>query len=162
LRDTASCLDCQPGTDRITYSGLHLHASSADHHLLLRNLSLTFAPGKSALIIGPNQAAKLALFHATAGLHESGSGSILRPPPEQLAFLLEQPYLPPSSLRELLTPPDTKAPITDAAILSVLNELGLDLTAARQLDFDTRHHWTTDLSLRGCLKNHLSADFNLY
>ena len=147
LRDTASCLDCRPSPDRITYSGLHLRAPSDDGHLLLRDLNLSFEPGKSALVIGPNQAAKLALFHATAGLHESGSGSIRRPPPDQLAFLLEQPYLPPSSLRELLTPSGAKAPVSDAAMLSVLNELGLDLAAARNRDFDTQHHWVAELSL---------------
>lgn len=44
LRDTASCLDCQPSADRIVYSGLNLRAPSADDHLLLRDLNLTFAP----------------------------------------------------------------------------------------------------------------------
>ncbi len=147
LRDTASCLDCRPGTDRIQYAGLELRAPGSDGHPLLRDLNVTFEPGKSVLVTGSNQAAKLALFHATAGLHASGSGSILRPPREQLAFLLEQPYLPPSSLRELLTPSTAKAPVTDAAMLSVLNELGLDLVAARNRDFDTEHPWASELSL---------------
>lgn len=147
LRDTASCLDCQPDEDHIRYSGLNLRAPAGDDHLLLRDLNVSFTPGKSVLITGPNQPAKLALFHATAGLHESGSGSIRRPPPERLAFLLEQPYLPPSSLRELLTPPGAGAPLGDAAMLSVLNELGLDLAAARNRDFDTQHNWAGELSL---------------
>lgn len=147
LRDTASCLDCKPGADLVTYTGLTLRAPAGDDHVLIRDLNVTFAAGKSALVGGPNHAAKLALFHATAGLHESGSGSIVRPPPAKLAFLLEQPYLPPSSLRELLTPPGAAAPVTDAAMLSVLNELGLDLAAARQHDFDTQHHWAAELSL---------------
>lgn len=147
LRDTASCLDCKPGVDLITYAGLTLRAPSGDDHVLVRDLNVTFVAGKSALVSGPNQAAKLALFHATAGLHESGSGSILRPPTAKLAFLLEQPYLPPSSLRELLTPAGAAAPVTDAAMLSVLNELGLDLAAARHRDFDTQHHWSAELSL---------------
>jgi putative ATP-binding cassette transporter len=147
LRDSASCLDCRPSADRIQYAGLELREPGTGGHLLLRGLDASFEPGKSVLISGPNQAAKLALFHATAGLHESGRGSILRPPPEQLAFLLEQPYLPPSSLRELLTPPGAKTPVTDAAMLSVLNELGLDLAAARHHDFDSQRHWSAELSL---------------
>jgi putative ATP-binding cassette transporter len=147
LRDTASCLDCQPSADRITYEDLNLHAPTADKQPLLRNLNLALLPGKAVLVAGPNQAAKLALFHATAGLHESGSGRILRPPPERLAFLLEQPYLPPSSLRELLTPPEATTPLADAAMLSVLDELGLDLAAARHRDFDTPRHWSAELGL---------------
>jgi len=147
LRDTASCLDCRPDADRITYAGLDLRAPGADGKLLLRGLDVSFAPGRQVLVIGPNQAAKLALFHASAGLHGSGSGSILRPPVDKLAFLLEQPYLPPGSLRELLTPPGAAAPASDQAILSVLNELGLDLAVARHRDFDSPHHWATELSL---------------
>jgi putative ATP-binding cassette transporter len=147
LRDTASCLDCRPSTDRITYAGLDLRAPGADGKLLLRGLDVSFVPGRQVLVIGPNQAAKLALFHASAGLHGSGSGSILRPPADKLAFLLEQPYLPPGTLRELLTPPGAAAPASDQAILSVLNELGLDLAVARHRDFDSPHHWAAELSL---------------
>jgi len=147
LRDTASCLDCRPSADRITYAGLDLRAAGGDGRLLLRGLDVTFVPGRQVLVRGPNQAAKLALFQASAGLHGAGSGSILRPPPDQLAFLLEQPYLPPSTLRELLTPPGAAAPASDHAILSVLNELGLDLAVARKRDFDSPHHWAAELSL---------------
>lgn len=32
-------------------------------------------------------------------------------------------------------------------MLSVLYELGLDLAAARNRDFDTQHHWVAELSL---------------
>ncbi len=32
-------------------------------------------------------------------------------------------------------------------MLSVLNELGLDLAAARHRDFDAQHHWVAELSL---------------
>jgi putative ATP-binding cassette transporter len=146
-RDTASCLDCQTSADHIGYTGLTLRENGGEGRVLLRDLTLSFRPGKSVLVIGPNQAAKLALFHASAGLHEAGTGRILRPPPEKLAFLLEQPYLPPSSLRELLTPPGAAEPIADRAVLAVLNELALDLPAARNRDFDSPHAWTAELSL---------------
>ncbi len=147
VRDARSCLDCKMNADRIVYSNLSLRASETDDRVLLQGLNVTFEPHKSVLVIGPNQAAKLALLHATAGLHESGSGSILRPPPSKIAFVLEQPYMPPSTLRELLSAPDAKTPVTDEAILSVLNEMGLDLAVARQRDFDIPHHWGNELSL---------------
>jgi putative ATP-binding cassette transporter len=146
VRDSRSCLDCRMDADRIVYSKLCLRASQKDERLLLRDLDATFAPRCSVLVAGPGSAAKSALFHATAGLHEAGSGSILRPPPSKLAFVLEQPYLPPGSLRELLTPPDGPA-ATDHAILSILNELGLQVPGERERDFDSSRQWDDELGL---------------
>jgi putative ATP-binding cassette transporter len=145
-RDARSCLDCRMDADRIVYSKLCLHAPGKEERLLLRDLDATFEPRRSVLVTGSNPAAKSALFHATAGLHESGSGSILRPPPSKIAFLLEQPYLPPGSLRELLTPPDGP-PANDHSILSMLNELGLEVPGERERDFDTPRQWDDELSL---------------
>lgn len=146
VRDARSCLDCRMDADRIIYSNLCLHASETDDRMLLRNLNATFAPGRAFLVTGPNPAAKAALFRATAGLHEAGSGSIQRPAPAKLAFLLEQPYLPPGTLREVLTPPDA-SPVTDADILAVLEELKLEVPGSRKRDFDTQHRWGDELSL---------------
>jgi putative ATP-binding cassette transporter len=97
-------------------------------------------------VTGPNPAAKVALFHATAGLHETGSGSILRPPLGKVAFLLEQPYLPPGTLREVLTPP-AAPPVSDSAILAILEELKLDVPGLQKHDFDTPRRWDDELSL---------------
>ncbi|RYD50030.1 MAG: ATP-binding cassette domain-containing protein, partial [Verrucomicrobiaceae bacterium] len=127
-------------------SKLCLKASEKDDRLLLRDLDATIEPKRSVLITGPNPAAKTALFNATAGLHEAGSGSIHRPTPDKLAFVLEQPYLPPGSLRELLTPPGAPA-VADHEILSLFNDLGLDLEGARNGDFDTPQRWDDELSL---------------
>lgn len=146
VRDARSCLDCRMDADHIAYSKLSLRASETDDHLLLRELDATFKPNHSVLITGPNPAAKTALFQATAGLNEAGSGSILRPPPSKLAFVLEQPYLPPGTLRELLTPPDAPA-VTDHHILAILHELGLMVPGMRERDFDTPRHWDDELSL---------------
>ncbi|MEK7952426.1 ABC transporter ATP-binding protein/permease [Luteolibacter soli] len=146
LRNSRSCLDCSIDGDQVVYSKLCLKASEKDERLLLRDLDATLEPKRNVLITGPNPAAKTSLFHATAGLHEAGSGSIRRPPPEKLAFVLEQPYLPPGSLRELLTPPGAPA-LADQEILSLFNELGLDLEGARNGDFDTPQRWDDELSL---------------
>jgi putative ATP-binding cassette transporter len=146
-RDTRSCLDCRMNADRIVYSGLSLRVSDKDDRLILRDLNATFSTKRDVLVTGPNQLAKMALFHATAGLHESGSGSIQRPPPPKLAFLLEQPYLPPGTLRELLTPPDAPQAVSDTEILGVLNELELDLPGARDRDFDRPLPWADEIGL---------------
>jgi len=145
-RNSRSCLDCSMDADRIVYSKLCLKASENDERMLLRDLDATFEAKRSVLITGANPGAKTALFHATAGLHEAGSGSIHRPPSEKMAFVLEQPYLPPGSLRELLTPPGAPA-VADHEMLSLFGDLGLDLEGARNGDFDTPQRWDDKLSL---------------
>lgn len=146
-RDTRSCLECRRNADRIVYTGLNLQVSDKDDRQILRDLNITFPPKRDVLVTGPNQLAKDALFHATAGLHECGSGSIQLPPPSKLAFLLEQPYLPPGTLREFLTPPDATRPVSDAEILAVLNELALELPGTRDHDFDKSRTWEDELGL---------------
>ena len=145
-RNSRSCLNCSMDADRVVYSKLCLRASEKDERLLLRDLDATLEAKRSVLVTGANPAGKTALFHATAGFHESGSGSIHRPSPERLAFILEQPYLPPGSLRELLTPSGAPA-VGDHEILSLFNDLGLDLEGARNGDFDTPQRWDDELSL---------------
>lgn len=146
-RDTSSCLDCKMNGDKIVYSNLSLRMSDTDERLLLDKLDVTFEPGKSVLVAGPNPSAKAALFRATAGLHEAGSGSFSRPPPGRLAFLREQPYLPPGSLREVLTPPEAAAPVTDAEMVAIFEELQLELPGLKEGKFDQSRLWEDVLNL---------------
>lgn len=146
VRDSRSCLDCKMDADRVIYSRLCLRVSETDDRLLLENLDATFAPGHMILVTGPNPSAKSALFRATAGLHEAGSGSILRPPLAKLAFVLEQPYLPPGTLREVLTPPGS-SPLPDAEIAAMLDELKLEVPGSSKRDFDTQRRWDDELNL---------------
>jgi hypothetical protein len=60
---------------------------------------VSFAHGMNALIAGPNDAAKVALFRATAGMWERGTGRIVRPEPEGILFLPERPYVLPGPPR---------------------------------------------------------------
>jgi putative ATP-binding cassette transporter len=146
VRDSKSCLDCKMDAERIIYSRLCLRASDTDERLLLENLDATFVPGRTVLVTGPNPSAKMALFRATAGLHEAGSGSIQRPPLAKMAFVLEQPYLPPGSLREVLTPPGSE-PLPDVTILGILDELKLEVPGSAKHDFDSQRRWDDVLNL---------------
>ena len=146
MRDAKSCLDCRLNPERIVYSKLNLRVSEEDDKIVLRDLDATFERQRSVHITGPNPAAKEALFRATAGLHESGSGSIQLPPPDKLVFVLEKPYLPVGSLRELLTPPGSPT-VSNETMLAVFNELGIDISGVCGRDFDTPRQWSDELSL---------------
>ena len=96
---------------------------------------------------GPNEAAKKALFRASAGLWDVGTGTILRPPAELLAFLPEQPYVPPSTLREFLVPAGRDGDLTNDAILAVLHEVGLGPAVTKHDGFESPRNWHDVLSL---------------
>jgi vitamin B12/bleomycin/antimicrobial peptide transport system ATP-binding/permease protein len=68
--------------------------SPGNDHALVRDLSVSVPHGRMALIVGPNDAAKVALLRATAAIWEHGSGSIVRLGLYAILFLPERPYLP--------------------------------------------------------------------
>jgi putative ATP-binding cassette transporter len=67
------------------------------------------------LVRGPNEAARVALFRATAGIWVRGEGRIVRPPLDAIFFLPQQPYLTPGTLRHLLVRTEQETEISDNA-----------------------------------------------
>ena len=78
-----------------------------DGHIIIEEASASFAPGDRVLITGETGAGKSTLFRAVAGLWPWGSGTILTPPPESMAFLPQRPYLPLGTLRNAVTYPQS-------------------------------------------------------
>ena len=148
IRNQASCIGCSSGSDRFIYTDLTLRAMDPEGAILVKDLNASFVPGKRVLIHGANQAARVALFRASAGLYDAGKGSIVRPPVEKLAFLPEQPYLPPGTARELLVPEGREDNITNQDIARLFGELGLVSSKFRTLeDFEVPRNWQDALSL---------------
>jgi putative ATP-binding cassette transporter len=114
----------------INYEHLTLY-SPDDGRVLLRDLSLSIPHGTRVLISGPNQAAKLALFKATAGMYNRGEGKIIRPNFENIRFLPQRAYLYPGTLRELLMRSGEEHSISDERMLLTLRELGLGTVLSR-------------------------------
>lgn len=131
---------------RIVYQELTLLPAEGDERLL-KDLSVSILPGTRVLIAGPNDAAKLALFRATAGIWPRGSGRISRPRPEQLFFLAERPYLPPATLRDVLVRTGHEQFITDEEIIGALRELEVEQVVPRAGGLDAERAWDDVLSL---------------
>jgi putative ATP-binding cassette transporter len=139
----------------ITYGAGHFHFENVtlisptdDAPVLVKNLNLRLDPGSLVRICGSNRAGRTGLFRAAAGLHECGTGSIERPPADQVAFLPEQPYLPPGTLRELLVPAGASEEITDAQIQELLEKLGLGSLLKPNERTDVPRNWQDSLSLQ--------------
>jgi len=142
----AAPLDVQEDEARVAYERLTL-SSPGNDHVLVRDLSVSVPRGTRALIVGPNDAAKGALFRATAGMWENGSGRIVRPGLDAILFLPERPYLPPGTLRDVLLPTGREGAIWDEQISTLLRGLGLEGVLERMGGLDVERDWDDALSL---------------
>jgi putative ATP-binding cassette transporter len=126
------------GADRLAWEHVTLRDADAGR-LLIADLDAAVEPGSRWLVTGPNVAAQVALVRATAGVWRSGEGRILRP--DRMAILPESPYLPSSTLAELLGSPG-------AEIAALLQPLGLEALVERVGGVDREVEWERVLSLR--------------
>lgn len=141
-----AALEVRQDNARVAYEGLTLR-SPDDDHVLVRDLSVSIPHGTNALIAGPNDAAKVALFRATAGMWEHGSGRIVRPGLDAILFLPERPYVLPGTLRDLLRPTAQEGGIGDEQMTTVLRALHLNGVLERIGGFDVDRDWAATVSL---------------
>jgi putative ATP-binding cassette transporter len=121
--------------------------SPHDGRMLVDSLSLSVPAGTRALVTGPNEAGRIALFRATVGLWKTGEGRIVRPPAGAILFLPERPYLPPGTLRDTLVRTEREQAVGDARIVEVLRALGVEGVVARVGGLDAEQDWDDLLSL---------------
>ena len=131
---------------RIAYEGLTLLSPEGDREVL-KNLTADIPHGTRVLVVGPNEAARIALFRATADIWLAGIGTIVRPPLDAIFFLPQRPYLPPGTLRNLLLRTGQEQVITDDQLTTALYDAGLDSVQARAGGLDSEHDWSSILSL---------------
>jgi putative ATP-binding cassette transporter len=132
---------------RLAYETLTL-LSSASEVPFVKDLSVSIPIGMRVLITGPAQAARVALFRATAGISFKGSGRIIRPGPDDILFLPQRPYLPTSTLHQILVRNVRSSKIPDDRIIQLLHELNLERVLAQAGGLDAEKDWEKLLSLQ--------------
>ena len=132
--------------DRVAYERLTLRPSG-DGRPLLTDLSVSIPRRMRVLVGGANEAARVALFRATAGVWPSGEGRTFRPPLDAISFLPQQPYLTPGTLRQLLVDPVREKEFADEHILAAIRDAGLEPVVMRAGGLDVEHDWPAVLSL---------------
>jgi putative ATP-binding cassette transporter len=144
--ETVSGIGYVEDDDRIVYENLSLRSSS-DHTVLVDSLSVSIPHGTRVLVTGSDSAARDALFKATAGILDTGTGRLMCPQPGRILFLSERPYLPPGTLRQALVPDEREVAVADWAIIDTLRSLGLDPVLARVGGLGIEQDWDSALSV---------------
>jgi putative ATP-binding cassette transporter len=145
LETRAARIEIDESGEELEYRHLSLRAPH-DGRVLVANLSARLPVGSRTLVSGDEEAS-LALFRATAGLWDAGEGRIARPPPDEILFLTERPYLPPGTLRQALVRTGREQDLSDARIHEVLRELGVAGVPEKAGGLDVGRDWDELLSL---------------
>ncbi len=120
---------------------------------LIKNLSLTVAPGEDLLIKGPSGTGKTSLFRVIRGLPlwSQGEGRIVRPEVEDLMFMPQAPYMMmQASLRkQLFYPFGPRGKVPDEELYRTLKEVNLADLPKRlgASGLDETKNWANVLSL---------------
>jgi len=114
---------------------------------LIEDLSVELAVGQGLLLMGASGCGKSSLLRAIAGLWNSGSGTIIRPQPQQILFLPQRPYMVLGTLRDQLLYPNTHIEVEEQQLKQVLQQVNLADLGERFAGFDTQQDWADVLSL---------------
>jgi putative ATP-binding cassette transporter len=118
------------------------------HRTLARNVSFELKPGEHLLIMGESGSGKSSLLRTIAGLWQTGSGVIIRPPLGRMMFLPQRPYMIQGSLRAQLLYPRSEYDTQDDEIREVLEATNLAELLKRVDNDPTRVvDWANVLSL---------------
>ena len=126
----------------------HLTLQTPDYkRTLVVDLSLEIKSGEGVLIVGASGGGKSSLLRAVAGLWDSGSGNIVRPPLQDMFFLPQRPYMIIGTLRGQLLYPSDKKDVTDDELYDVLKAVNLPDLAERCGGLEVDADWGKTLSL---------------
>lgn len=132
--------------DSVRFEKVTLRSADGSR-LLVKDLDVVFTAGSRWVVTGPEDAPKVALFRAAAGIWDCGQGRIFRPGLEETLFLPERPYLPPGCLREILVRTNMENIVPDEEILTVLRRLEIEELVHRVGGLGADQDWDDLLSI---------------
>ncbi|GAC69964.1 ABC transporter ATP-binding protein/permease [Gordonia soli] len=117
--------------------------TTPDGDELIRDLSLTLAPGDALVVKGRSGSGKTTLLRGLAGLWPFVDGEFSRPAGDRTLFLSQIPYIPLGDLRTAVAYPALPDDVGDESIRSVLEKVFLPHLTSR---LDEEQDWSKVLS----------------
>jgi len=109
---------------RLAFEGVTLLTPNRER-TLVKDLTLSLPPGEGLLVVGASGGGKSSLLRAIAGLWDAGTGTIVRPKPEDMLFLPQHAYMILGTLRAQLLYPGHAREIADDELRDVLERVNL-------------------------------------
>jgi putative ATP-binding cassette transporter len=120
-----------------------LQISSPSGSTMLQEKKVQIKRGERVLIVGESGTGKTLLFRALAGLWPWGSGTVTHPADEEILYLPRTPYLPPGTLREVLSYPKLTSAFDTKSCCDALTRVGLERLTPR---LDATERWDRELN----------------
>lgn len=132
--------------NRIAFEDVTLETPNYEK-VIVKDLNLEVEPEKGLLIIGPSGRGKSSLLRAIAGLWSAGTGTVIRPQPDDIIFLPQRPYIILGTLREQLVYPNLNREVSTEELEKVLKKVNLGDVLTKVSGFDEEVNWENILSI---------------
>ncbi len=132
--------------DRLALENMTLQTPNGQR-TLVADLSINLSRGQGLLVRGPSGCGKSSLLRSIVGLWDTGSGTILRPPLDQMLFLPQKPYMVLGTLRDQLLYPKVDMEVDDQHLRQILLQVNLPDLEQIHGGFDAEQNWGEVLSL---------------
>lgn len=127
----------------IEFQGVPISTPNGD--VLVPEMSFRVDRGMNCMITGPNGCGKSSLFRILGALWPLFGGSLTKPPPQEMFYVPQKPYLPLGSLRHQIIYPEGTPSRNDAELLELLQLVQLEYLLDRG-GWDVVRDWQDVLS----------------
>ncbi len=114
-----------PEKQGITIDSLELMKKGETQPMMRIEDPITFKPGSRTAVMGKSGCGKSTLINTLAGLHAYGKGAIFFPEKSKILYAAQEPFLPQTTLKQIMCLPDYEEDHKDSRINFLLTQIGL-------------------------------------